>query len=328
MDPAQWRRLSGPARQDHLHRLRGWMGSLWFETPAMAAAMAGTSRVVDDNSYTAPGAKKIDAISGPYAVGKSTMINRWARAQYRTWTGQGSLDAQALPVWTPSAGVEADLVPVVRVNLQANARIKEFDAQVLQFLGLPAVGVARSMTSRLTRAVARHGVRVVIVDDVHLLKTNWKGGRDVLDHLKHVNTEIGEHQASLVLVGAELTMGQIVTDPQIAARLELFELDNLRADISEQQHAWRQLLDQVEKAIAPHLPESEPGFLSTQCAGLAWRRTQGYVGDLAALVAGAVTAAYGHGQFTITPARLNEVPVSARAAAAEADLLRSRRRSA
>lgn len=323
-----WERLHEQGRQAHLHQLRGWMGSLWFETATMRTTMAGISRVVDDNRYTAPGAKRIAAISGPYAVGKSTMINRWAREQYRTWIGPEVLHTDVLPVWTPSVGVEADLVPIVRVNLQANARIKEFDAQVLQFLGLPAVGVARSMTSRLTRAIARHGVRVVIVDDVHLLKTNWKGGRDVLDHLKHVNTEIGEHHASLVLVGAELGMSQIVTDPQIAARLELFELTSLRADIAEQQQAWCRVLGAIETQLIPHLPDAEPGFLGARAAGLIWRRTQGYIGDLAALIAGAVTVAYGSRDFTITSKHLRDVRLSARAEAAEADLLRTRRKSA
>ena len=65
---------------------------------------------------------------------------------------------------------------------------------------------------------------------------------------------------------------------------------------------------------------------------LAFRKTQGYVGDTALLLTQALLAAFDDGSDTITTAHLDDVALSARAAAGEADLRKapaapSRRRS-
>lgn len=229
-------------------------------------------------------------------------------------------------MWAPEPGIEADLCPVVWVNLHSSARIKEFDAQFLEFFGLPGEGVARNLSNRMIRAAARHGVKVLVVDDAHLLKTNWKGGRDVLDHVKHVNTELGEQGASIVLVGANLAGGEIVTDPQIAGRLRLVSLPTYELGTSAERTRWQRLLADVEDKILPHLPEGKPGMLEADLAGMVWKRTQGYIGDLARLVAEATINANSDGTHSINARHIAAVPLSVRAESGEEDLNRQKQR--
>lgn len=323
----QWTRLCDRELEECRGELRRWIRTLNIDTPEFEGIETTLTAVVDANSETPPGAKQLVAVTGPNALGKSTLVKRWARNRYRNWIPSEVAEQDSLPVWTPSPDVEADLCPVVWVNLHSSARIKEFDAQFLEFFGLPGEGVARSLSTRVIRAAARHGVKVLVVDDAHLLKTNWKGGRDVLDHVKHINTELGEQGASIVLVGANLSGGDIVTDPQIAGRLRLITLPTYGLDTSADRTRWQQLLADVEDKVLPHLPDGRPGMLESELAGTLWKRTQGYVGDLARLIAEATINANADGTHSISSGHIAAVPLSARAESGEEYLNRQKRRS-
>jgi len=92
-------------------------------------------------------------------------------------------------------------------------------------------------------------VRLVVVDDAHLLKMNRVGGREVLDYLKFLNTELGELHGTLVLVGAHLDGGPIVTDPQIEARLHLLHLHPFGIEAREEQVAWKRFLRDADATL-------------------------------------------------------------------------------
>lgn len=323
----QWSRLSDAELEAHRTQLRQWIRNLYIDSPELAEIEATLTAVVDANSESPPGAKQLVAVTGPNALGKSTLVKRWARSRYRHWIQDGSVELDSLPVWAPTPDVEADLCPVVWVNLHSSARIKEFDAQFLEFFGLPGEGVTRSLSTRVIRAAARHGVKVLVVDDAHLLKTNWKGGRDVLDHVKHINTELGEQGASIVLVGANLAGGDIVTDPQIAGRLRLVTLPTYGTVTRAEQERWQRVLVDVEDKLLPHLPAGTPGMLESDLAGPLWKRTQGYIGDLARLIAEAVINANADGSHSISARHIAAVPLSARAESGEEDMNRQKPRS-
>ena len=88
----------------------------------------------------------------------------------------------------------------------------------------------------------------------------------------------------------------------------------------------------AEGVLLPYFDCAPAGVFSRQHAGHIWRRTQGYVGDTALLLTQALLAAFDDGSDTITTAHLDDVALSARAAAGEAELRNapiapSRRRS-
>src|SRR6185312_9359168 len=205
----------------HIDRLSRWLANLFVATIGADAIYRKMTKTVQANAYSPPGAKRLPALSGMNYVGKSTMMMRWARDRYLEWTADAEKDDDGHPIFRPASGCEADLYPIVWIDLRAAALIKDVVGEILDFFNLPSDGDTRHVSEAAISAIRRHRTRVVVIDDVHLLKTNWKGGRDVLDYVKHFNTRLGKLGVSLVLIGANLEGSDLATDPQIASRLRL-----------------------------------------------------------------------------------------------------------
>ena len=309
----QWRRLSDHTRAQQISQLRRWLEHLYVQTEELTAMSAAMTAIVRSNAESPPGAKDVIVLTGPNVIGKSTLMMRWARDRYHEWTSLAAHDQYGRPVVYLNEDCEADLCPVAWINLPAGAKIKDVDVKILEFFSLPGEGLIRHLSARAMRATARHRTRALIVDDAHLLKTDWKGGRDVLDHVKHINTELGEIGATLILVGADLDGGDLVSDPQIAGRLKLQRFPYYGTDGIDEMRTWQAIVRQLENQVLPHLPAGKPGMLFTQLAGELWFRTQGYLGDLTKLVAAATLGATEDGTHRILVRHLNSVVLSERA---------------
>lgn len=322
LTPLQW--SDPPTRRAYAARVAEHLHGLVWPTRDTAAMTRLLDEVLAGNTASPPGAKTIAVVDGPFGIGKSTAVRRWAHDVHRAAVAGAPIGVRGVPECAWDGGV-ADLVPVVWVNLKSQAQIKDLDTAVLHFLGRPGTGLTRDLTRSLVEAAATHRVRVVVIDDVHMLYTTWKGGRAVLDHVKHLNTELGEVGTSLVLVGADLAGGDVVSDPQIATRLRTATLAPCGAVDDEARAGWQAQLGAAESAVLPHLPAAAPGLLTRHRAAELWARTQGYPADLRTLLAGAVGAAIIDASGTLTVAHLARVPLSARATKAHAALRKAAR---
>lgn len=309
----EWKALPQCERRAHTAQLERWLAQFYINTAELDRLAQSLSRIVRRNAQTPPGAKDVALLSGLHLAGKSTFTKRWARGRYAEWTAGSTVDARGRPVWYPAADAENDFCPVVWINLQSGALRTDFDSQFLGFLGLPGASPARAMTSGAIAAVQRHRVRMVVVDDVQLLKTHLRKGREVLDHVKHINTELGENGASLVLIGANLVGGDLVTDPQVAGRLKLMTFPQYDIDNVDQQRSWQRILRDVETQLLPHLPAGKEGMFFTDLAGELWFRTQGFLGDLMELIREATLAATDDGTHKVLRRHLDAVVLSERA---------------
>ncbi|WP_233164964.1 ATP-binding protein [Mycobacterium sp. AT1] len=313
MTQSQWKHFSNQQRDAHVDQLRHWLEHLYVQTSELTAIGNAMTKVVRSNSESPPGSKDVVVLTGPNAVGKSTLMMRWGRDRYLEWTRTADHDGRGRPVVYPSLDCEADMCPVVWINLDASTKIKDFDVEILEFFGLPGEGLMRHLSKRAVRATERHQTRILIVDDAHLLKTNWKGGRDVLDHIKHINTELGEIGITLILIGANLAGSDLVTDPQIAGRLKMQTFPRYELNDIGDMRAWQGIVRQLENQVLPHLPAGKPGMLFTKLPSDLWFRTQGYLGDLTELIAGATLAATSDNAHEILLKHLDGVELSERA---------------
>lgn len=275
-------------------------------------AVAGLldSALIDAEDEPA-GARTLLSLSAPMTLGKSSLIKGWAQRHHLTWLGTQA-DRQH-PEWSPSPAFDADLVPVVYVTLMARSDARDLYGMILAFLGYPAQGLRRDVTMHATRALATHGVRLLVVDDAHMLNTARVTGRATLDALKQLNTELGELGGTVVLVGANLTGGAALGDPQIRGRLREHELHPYRFDTTDEIRQWQDLLGRAEQRLQAYLPDLATGTLTSQMGGLIYKRTQGYVGDTSALIAGAASTALSAGRGTINRDNLSGVRLSERA---------------
>lgn len=306
--------MSREDRASYADSVRRWLRSKSIVTPDLHHLADLLTDTEEANRQSPPGAKKILVVSGPNGAGKSTAIRKWANNRYRGWIREHTdRDLEGVPFWRPAEFTECDILPVCWVNLHSAARIKDLNSQILSFLGLPPDGVTRAQTGRVSRSFDRHKIRLLVIDDVHLLKTSEKIGREVLDHLKHLNTELGELGGTVLLVGANLDGSELLTDPQIAARLDLHHLDPYPVSTATERRRWQLLLKSMEIELAPYLPNSQPGMLHDQFAGELWKRTQGYLGDLSTILAEATYAAIVDGTFSLTKSHLAVARLSSRA---------------
>jgi hypothetical protein len=305
--------LSQANRRARAAQLKKWLAQFYIDTAELGTITQALSDVVDRNGDTPPGAKNIALITGHFLAGKSTLTKRWARDRYIEWTSNSSRDARGRPVWYPNPNAEYDECPVVWINLKSGSQKTDFDSQLLKFFGLPDMNPTRMMTDAAIEAARRHKVRVLVVDDVNLMKTDLKKGREVLTHIKHVNTELGENHSSIVLVGADLAGGDLVSDPQIAGRLKSRIFPRYNTDNDDGKRSWQRILRDIEARLLPHLPAGKDGMLYTRLAGELWYRTQGYLGDLNELITTATLDAVNDGAYRIVRRHLDAVVLSDRA---------------
>lgn len=265
------------------------------------------------------GARTILSLGAPYAVGKSSLIKCWALGRYRTWVDQPA--SPELPEWQDSAGTRFDFVPVIYVTLMARSKAKDVHGAILSFLGYPSRGTVTEVTLRTTNALRDHRVRLIVVDDAHMLHTSSITGRETLDALKQINTELGELGGTLVLVGANLTDGPALSDPQIRGRLYEHHLTPYTVSCPDRMAQWQRLLGDAEEQLRPYLPDLPTNSLPTLLAGPIYKRTQGFIGDVRNLLAGATFNALCNGRPHLEPADFAGVRLSQRANDGERHLL-------
>lgn len=322
MDLAELQMLSGRDSVARSEAVRAAVGRMLVEHTQMRDARGVLEETLAENLATPPGAKTLLAVTGPNTVGKTTFVRAWALGRYREYVDPPSLASSRLPSWCPEPGIEADLVPILWVTLESATAKTSLDVELLAAAG-HHVGRAPSV-HRTIELVVRHGVRLVIIDDVHFLRTERVWGRQALDHLKKLNTELGEYHISMVLVGANLETTEIFADPQITGRLRTVRLNVFGVDTPMERVAWQQLLKEFERQLCQWLPGTTQGAIYRSAAGLVARRTQGYLRDIHTLFVGATRLAIADGSWAITPDILARVPLSERATTAETALTRRR----
>ncbi|GAB4001832.1 TniB family NTP-binding protein [Nocardioides ultimimeridianus] len=321
---AQLQAMDADARTSYAREVCSTLLACPIPSPIHEAVGIDLSEQLDWALLEPPGARTILAVSAPYAAGKSTLIKQWAHDQYRAWLGR--VDPKVLPEWRPQANVLADHVPICYLSLLSESKGKDVYVQLLAFLGRKTEGIAeRDLAIQTVRALRLHGVRMVILDDAHMLRTSSATGRATLNAVKHLNTELGELGGVLVLVGAELSAGEALGDPQIRGRLSEHTLSAYGIGTDEQRACWQRFLRSCEAQIMAYVPGGHLGLFANRHAGYLWERTGGYVGDTAKLLIAATGHAIRYAQ-SLDRAVLEQIRTSERAVdhQRQQDLLRKR----
>ncbi|MDN5876191.1 MAG: TniB family NTP-binding protein [Brevibacterium sp.] len=251
-------------------------------------------------------------MTAPFTAGKSTTVKAVARELYRDWMADFGDER---PRWNPPghADVEADRIPIIYVNLQSDTSSKDLYAQILTFMGHGASWTRSQLAINTSKAFSIHGVKLVILDDAHMLRTHLKQGQATLDAIKAIATELGEVGGMMILVGAWTADSDLLDDQQIRGRLSLHQLDVYSIGSNQERALWQRLLKAWEDKIERFLPGMETGDLSQSAARYLYERTQGYVGDLAKCLSQATSRAIREGRDTIVNDDLKMVRLSARA---------------
>lgn len=278
--------------------VRAAVETLYVEHRELANAASLMDGVLEDNALSLPGAKTIIGITGTNLVGKSTFVRQWALRHYRAHVGTAALNSPEVPQ-RAEIDADADHVPVVWVNLGAAAVRGSLNLELLAAVGLDLAKAPPS--HRAVSRLQRCGVRLVVLDDMHFLKTLKQLGREALDHIKKLNTDLGERGVTLVLVGADLEATEIWADRQIAGRLQALSINRFADTTKSDRDDWQRLLKAFEDQLLAWFPASPRAVLSHKAPGLLLRRTHGSIRDLHQLLIAAAKHASTDGSWAITP---------------------------
>lgn len=259
------------------------------------------------------GARTLTALTAPFTAGKSTTVKSVARELHCDWLAD--LADEERPRWSPPGreDVDADRIPIVYVNLQSDTSSKDLYAQILTFMGHGATWTRSQLAINTTNAFATHGVKLLILDDAHMLRTHLKQGQATLDAIKVIATELGEIGGMMCLVGSWSGASDLLDDPQVRGRLSLHELDTYKIGSKLDRALWQRLLKAWELQIQQFLPGLRSGDLSQTAARYLYERTQGYVGDLAKCLSTATGCALRAQRATLIADDLAQARLSARA---------------
>ena len=282
--------MSPEDRATYAVAVRAALRARTISSPIHEQVAGELTRALDSALIEPAGARTILALSAPYAAGKSTLIKAWAQDQYRSWVGR--IRPGQMPEWRPEPGIRADHVPVCYLSLLSESKSKDLYVQLLAFVRRETPRMPeRDLAIQAVRALRYHGVRLIVLDDAHMLRTSSVTGRATLNAVKHLNTELGELGGVLVLVGAELSGGEALSDPQIRGRLAEHALPIYEAGTEGERREWQRFLRSCEAQILAYVPDGQPGVFADRPAGYLWDRTGGFVGDTARLLIDATSQA-------------------------------------
>lgn len=318
------RALSAPALDQYATRVRTALRGRVLPSPVHDHLARQLSADLESVMLEPLGARTILSLSAPFAAGKSTLVKTWAQGLHRKWVPAGAAPDE-LPRWNPKPGYESNAVPISYVTLLANSTGVELYAQQLAFAGWKPARSVREVVQQAILALRSHGTRLVIIDDAHFLHTTSKTGRATLDAVKHLNTELGELGGALLLVGANLTGGDVLDDAQIRGRLAPHAFEPYEIDTEVGRRSWQRFLKGCETLLLPYLPHNAPGDLAMKHSTFLWVRTQGVIGDASLLLVEATAQSLREAK-PLDRKALAGIKLSQRALDGELELTRTRKR--
>lgn len=191
---------------------------------------------------------------------------------------------------------EHEIIPVLLVQMPPAPTVRRFYAAVLAGLGMPGMMFGRSpdheaMALRLLRQV---GCRMVVLDELHnLLAAPGQRQRELLNLLRYLGNEL---RIPLACLGTREAYLAIRSDDQLENRFEPFLLPPW-----EDGPEFGRLLASFEAV----LPLCEPSGLGAPAMRIhVLRRSEGTIGEVAALLSAALEAALLAGEERIGPSVL------------------------
>ena len=298
---AAMRRLSTTAKDAYGRDRLAWLGAdVVFATRDLPDLELLTTIATRRNSVEAVGPRRGIAISGPSTVGKTTALLHLGR-RHETWVRQTQADYPGLQ---PVAYIVVPPASTPRMMLTAFAR----------FLGLPTSGSARLNSDGLSDVCAavltESGTSMIIVDEVHNLRTNRQAGVEAASALKIFGDRINATflYGGIDLDGSDMFTGEL--GRQIAGRVVLHPMRPYRFRTPGQQQEWIDLIGLCENHVI--LADHRPGMLANQAAYL-HERVGGSIGSLRALIGDATARAILTGHETLTRTLLDQTPTDQRA---------------
>lgn len=180
--------------------------------------------------------------------------------------------------------------PVVYTVVPPGTTPKMMMLAFANFLGLLAPGksTAQDLTEQIVGVMRSLSTSLVLVDEVHNLKTNHQAGSDAASALKVFSERL---DATFIYAGIDLLQADLFAGHmgrQIKGRMALYQMRTYGYGTKAQRDTWAELVLGIE-ALLP-LGRHVAGSLDSEMAYL-YDRTGGSIGSLRALLSDAAIGA-------------------------------------
>ncbi|HIW91252.1 MAG TPA: TniB family NTP-binding protein [Candidatus Corynebacterium avicola] len=237
------------------------------------------------------------AISGRAGVGKSTIAMLLGKKHETAVRRKLGLPADDLTV-----------APVVYLVVPPGCTPKMLMSAVSRWIGLPVRRGwdAPTITDHVVAVLRDLKTSMIIVDEVHNLRTNSSAGAEAASTLKAFTERL---DAAVIFCGIDLLDSDLLAGEmgrQIRARTKIYDLRAYGYGSVGDREAWLELVAGME-ALLP-LAAHVPGTLTTEdMAAYLWNRTGGSIGSLRNLLGDAAIEAILSGSEKLTRAGLDDV---------------------
>lgn len=277
-----------------------------LRTPDLHSLEVMLADLLVDQVESSSVAQHMLSVSGRSGMGKSTAVQALGRSYDRRWRRQhGRADDEMF-------------VPVVYTAVEPATTPKSLMESLAAFFNLPAYDLSitnRMTVSQIKRAVVeameRAGTRLVILDEVHNIRSNRQAGMDAATTMKMFTDEI---DATFVIAGIDLDRAELFRGEmglQLDGRRRSHDMRGYaRPNVDDADDPWMLFLDSWEADLP--LLKQKPEMLR-QHASYIWDRTSGSVGSVRALLAGAARAAIVSGDEAVTRKTLDGIKIDAHA---------------
>lgn len=295
LGPSQLAALTPAEKAEYDDRRAAYLwGDLVLETKHTQALRGQARLAVARNRAKSVASRRGIAISGAAGAGKTTAVLALGAIHER---GERKRRRQH-----PDRPYEAsNLAPVVYATVPPGATPKMLMRSFAHWLGLaptiPARADAQQITEQIVAVLKDLGTSMVIVDEVHNLRTNRSAGAEAATALKMFSDRLPAVflYAGIDLLASDLFAGDM--GRQIKARMCVYDMAPYPHSTAAQRDEWRSLLLAVEENLC--LARHAPGDLDQEDRYL-WERTGGSIGALRTLLADAAWAAIENGSEKVT----------------------------
>jgi hypothetical protein len=279
--------LSPAEKEDYDQKRFAWLGAdVVLETPDTEALTHQTRVLMARNSAESATARRGLAISGSAGRGKSTaalLIGRRHERMMRTKLNR----------------YDDGFAPVVYTVVPPGTTPKMMMLAFANFLGLlvPAKSTAQDLTEQIVGVMRSLSVSLVLVDEVHNLKTNHQAGSEAASALKVFSERL---DATFIYAGIDLLQADLFAGHmgrQLKGRMAVHQMRKYEFATKAQREKWTELVLGVE-ALLP-LGRHAAGTLETEATYL-YDRTGGSIGSLRALLNDAAIAAIISGEELVS----------------------------
>lgn len=282
------RRLSDAALDERRRAEVDYLSALLVFTQRQRECMKQVLLQMDRMRAARPGAQESMYFIGPTGTGKSTAVLRAAIRHHNDVLARFGQEGIADPVLKVE-GWTHDLIPVIWVNVRADAKGKSVSGHILSALMEDDPrGTGAELANRLPKILPLHETSLVVLDDTHNLGTGGAETDRILKTVKNLQSDLGMHRIAFVYIGnPDKDTGEynLTLHDQLAQRLVPFVLDPFDFDLQAgddppQNLAWAAYLTEWEDALMPLLPDLEPGEIASRLGRRLWNKTHGSPGGV------------------------------------------------